>query len=216
VECAELALAKGKSSRTRRRILDAAEVEFAAHGFDGVSMRQIADGAAQALGVVTYHFTSKEALFEEVVVRRAQEINSLRHAALEALDAPTLEQVIVAFLGPFLDRIENGGAGWTAYAQLLAHISHQARWADLLSQLFGETVRRFIRAMRDAEPGLSLENAKHGYVQLVAVMVGLFASTRLIDRLSPSEPPCGLIKHYEASIRFVAHGIRGLNYGPDI
>lgn len=210
-----MALAEDKSSRTRRRILDAAEVEFAAHGFDGVSMRQIADGSAQALGVVTYHFASKEALFEQVVVRRAQELNSLRHQALEALDNPTLEQVIAAFLGPFLDRIENGGAGWTAYAQLLAQISHQARWADLLAELFGETVRRFIRAMRDAEPGLSLENAKHGYVQLVAVMVGLFASTRLIDRLSPSEPPDGLTRQYEVSVKFVAHGIRGLKCGPE-
>lgn len=205
-----MARAESKSSRTRRRILDAAEVEFAAHGFDGVSMRQIADGSAQALGVVTYHFTSKEALFEEVVVRRAQEINSLRHAALAALDDPTLEQVIDAFLGPFLDRMENGGEGWTAYAQLLAQISHQARWSDLLSRLFGETVRRFIRAMREAEKGLSLEDAQHGYVHLVAVMVGMFASTRLIDRLSPTGVPDSLARQYEVSITFVAHGIRGL------
>lgn len=205
-----MALAESKSSRTRRRILDAAEVEFAAHGFDGVSMRQIADGSAQALGVVTYHFTSKEALFEEVVVRRAQEINSLRHAALASLDDPTLEKVIDAFLGPFLDRMKNGGEGWTAYAQLLAQISHQARWSGLLSRLFGETVRRFIRAMRDAEKGLSLEDAQHGYVHLVAVMVGMFASTRLIDRLSPTGGPDSLARQYEASITFVAHGIRGL------
>lgn len=205
-----MALAESKSSKTRRRILDAAEAEFAAHGFDGVSMRQIADGSAQALGVVTYHFASKEALFEEVVVRRAQEINSLRHTALAALDDPSLEQVIDAFLGPFLDRMENGGEGWTAYAQLLAQISHQARWSDLLSRLFGETVRRFIRAMREAEAGLSLEDAKHGYVHLVAVMVGLFASTRLIDRLSPTGIPDGLANQYEVSVKFVAHGIRGL------
>ena len=205
-----MALAESKSSRTRRRILDAAEVEFAAHGFDGVSMRQIADGSAQALGVVTYHFTSKEALFEEVVVRRAEEINSLRHAALAALDDPTLEKVIDAFLGPFLDRMENGGEGWTAYAQLLAQISHQARWSGLLSRLFGETVRRFIRAMREAEKGLSLEDAQHGYVHLVAVMVGMFASTRLIDRLSPTGVPDSLARQYEVSITFVAHGIRGL------
>lgn len=205
-----MALAESKSSRTRRRILDAAEVEFAAHGFDGVSMRQIADGSAQALGVVTYHFTSKEALFEEVVVRRAQEINSLRHAALAALDDPTLEKVIDAFLGPFLDRMKNGGEGWTAYAQLLAQISHQARWSGLLSRLFGETVRRFIRAMREAEKGLSLEDAQHGYVHLVAVMVGMFASTRLIDRLSPTGVPDSLARQYEVSITFVAHGIRGL------
>ena len=210
-----MALVESKSSKTRRRILDAAEVEFAAHGFDGVSMRQIADGSAQALGVVTYHFTSKEALFEEVVVRRAQEINSLRHAALAALDDPTLEQVIDAFLGPFLDRMENGGEGWTAYAQLLAQISHQARWSGLLSRLFGETVRRFIRAMREAEQGLSLEDAQHGYVHLVAVMVGMFASTRLIDRLSPTGVPDSLARQYEVSVTFVAHGIRGLKQGSE-
>lgn len=210
-----MALAEKKSSITRGKILDAAELEFAAHGFDGVSMRQIADRSAQALGVVTYHFASKEALFEEVVVRRADEINRLRRDALARLNDPSLEQVIAAFLGPFLDRMTQGGTGWAAYAELLAQISHQSRWSNLLARLFGETVRRFIRAMREAEPGLSLEDAQRGYVHLVAVMVGLFASTRLIERLSPAGDPEGLMQHYETSVVFVANGIRGLSQRSD-
>lgn len=210
-----MSLPESKSAKTRRRILNAAEQEFAAHGFDGVSMRQIAEKSGQALGVLTYHFASKEALFEDVVIRRAQEINDLRHEALAVLDDPSMEQVLGAFLNPFLDRMEHGGAGWTAYAQLLAQISHESRWSDLLARLFGETVRRFIRAMRDAEPGLSLEDANRGYVHLVAVMVGLFASTRLIDRLSPPAVPEGIRAYYEASIAFMAHGIRGLKQRSD-
>lgn len=199
-----------KGQRTRETILDAAERAFAQHGFDGVPMRHVAELSGQALGVLTYHFASKEKLFETVVSRRADEINRLRHEKLAKFDHPDVEDILGAFLSPFLNRIESGGPGWKAYAHLLAQISHEARWAELLSDLFGETARIFMRALRDAEPGLTLLNAKRGYVHVVAVMVGLFASTRLIDRLSGSSPDADLPGHYRSAIAFASAGIRAL------
>lgn len=203
-----------RGTRTREALLDAAEREFSAHGFDGVAMRQIADSADQALGVLTYHFASKELLFEAVVVRRAEEITARRRAALEQLTNPKLEQVLEAFLGPFLERIENGDPGWKHYAQLLALIAQESRWAPLVSRLFGEAARAFIRRMRAAEPGLTLNAATHGYVLLISVMVGLFASTGLIDRLSEGKLTSeDFHANCERAIRFVAGGIRALAAG---
>lgn len=199
-----------KGERTRETILDAAEGAFASHGFDGVPMRQVAELSGQALGVLTYHFASKEKLFESVVSRRVHEINLLRYRELEKFDKPDLEEVLSALLGPFVDRIEHGGVGWKAYAHLLAQISHEERWADLLSELFGETARVFIRAIRNAEPGLSLLAAKRAYVHVVAVMVGLFASTPLIDRLSGAMADDDLPEHYRSAIKFASAGVRAL------
>lgn len=196
--------------RTRETILDAAERAFALHGFDGVPMRQVSELSGQALGVLTYHFPSKENLFETVVTRRAEEINRLRLEALEKSENPNVEAILAAFLGPFLSRMESGDPGWKSYAHLLAQISHEARWADLLSELFGEIARIFIRELRNAEPNLTLLASKRAYVHLVAVMVGLFASTRLIDRLSGAVDDDDLPEHYRSAITFAAAGIRAL------
>ncbi|MDR0338538.1 MAG: TetR/AcrR family transcriptional regulator [Planctomycetaceae bacterium] len=50
---------------TRELLLDAASRLFAAHGFDKVSTRMIAQEANANLGSIHYHFGSKEALYFE-------------------------------------------------------------------------------------------------------------------------------------------------------
>lgn len=63
----------GKKSGTRRaatrRILDAAEEVFAEHGFGGASMQQIADRAGLPKANLHYYFSTKEALYRQVVER---------------------------------------------------------------------------------------------------------------------------------------------------
>ena len=54
------------SERTRKRILDAAAKIFAAKGFDGASVSDIARRARVSKQLVHHHFRSKESLFEEV------------------------------------------------------------------------------------------------------------------------------------------------------
>lgn len=68
---------------TRDRILDTAERLFAAHGFDGTSLRQITEAAGVNLAAVNYHFGSKEELYTQVFVRRIGPINARR---MEMLD----------------------------------------------------------------------------------------------------------------------------------
>ena len=54
---------------TAAALLDAAEEVFAAYGFRGASVREITRRATANLGAITYHFGSKAALFEAVVLR---------------------------------------------------------------------------------------------------------------------------------------------------
>jgi TetR/AcrR family transcriptional regulator len=50
-------------------LLDAAAIEFAAHGFDGASTRRIAGRAGAHQPQINYHFDSKEHLWQETVTR---------------------------------------------------------------------------------------------------------------------------------------------------
>jgi AcrR family transcriptional regulator len=63
-------------SRSRRpsadlvaALLDAAAVEFAAHGFEGASTRRIAERAGAHQPQINYHFESKEQLWRQAVDR---------------------------------------------------------------------------------------------------------------------------------------------------
>ncbi|HRJ57469.1 MAG TPA: helix-turn-helix domain-containing protein [Anaerolineales bacterium] len=57
-----------KGETTRLAIEDAAVALFIEHGYHATSMRQIADRAGLALGGIYNHFTSKEEIFEAIVL----------------------------------------------------------------------------------------------------------------------------------------------------
>src|SRR2546421_11480132 len=72
-------------SFAREKILKAAEMAFAEHGYAGTSLREIVKRAHVTQALVTYYFGSKEALFKEIFMRRGREIANKRMQALERL-----------------------------------------------------------------------------------------------------------------------------------
>ena len=78
---------------TSTDLLQAARDLFADRGYDGASIRAITDRAGVNLGAVTYHFGTKEALYNRVI---------------QTFIAPLRERVVEAAHteGPPLDRIE--------------------------------------------------------------------------------------------------------------
>jgi len=58
-----------KGERTAQRIMDAAEILFAVQGYEGTSLRQIAEQAQIREPGVYNHFTGKQALYEAVLSR---------------------------------------------------------------------------------------------------------------------------------------------------
>ncbi len=199
----------GKSRRDA--ILDTAEELFADRGFDGVSMRMVAQRADVGLGLVTYHFATKDILFEETFGRRAQALNKARSAVLATLSGASLETLIGGFFAPYRDFIAHGDPGWRAYARLHATLTQDARWTDFVSGHFGDVAHEMIRRMGEAEPGLDEVAAVRGYVLMIGAAVSVFSDTRLLDRLSN-----GTASSYdvgaalESLVRFTAAGIRSL------
>ena len=58
-----------KGERTARRVMDVAEDLFATQGYDGTSLRQIAQGAGIKEPGLYNHFTGKQSLYEAVLFR---------------------------------------------------------------------------------------------------------------------------------------------------
>jgi AcrR family transcriptional regulator len=58
----------GKGDRSRQRILDAAEGVFAEFGFHSASIVKITEAAGLAQGTFYLYFTSKQAVFEQVLL----------------------------------------------------------------------------------------------------------------------------------------------------
>ena len=52
------------TSDTRERILDAAEEQFSAHGFWGVTIREVAEQAKVDTALLHYYFNTKRGLFD--------------------------------------------------------------------------------------------------------------------------------------------------------
>ncbi len=70
------------------KLIELAATEFAAHGFEGMSMRSLADKCAISQPAIYYHFASKEALYEEVCRRRFDEVARLVDRRVAAVTSP--------------------------------------------------------------------------------------------------------------------------------
>ena len=88
---------------TRRRILDSAAEAFAAHGYSGASMRDIAEGLGITKAALYYHFASKEALLDGLVHPVMQNMADFTEAAQSG--ELTAEQILSGFLSLTIDSV---------------------------------------------------------------------------------------------------------------
>ena len=179
------------SQNTRDRILDAAEELFAHHGFDGCSVRQIMGKAEADVSLAYYHFKSKRDLFDQVMLRRVGYLNEIRLKALEAVeerhpdDAPSVEEIIGAFVNPLVNLLATEHDKWSHYFQLIAQINNSPDWGgELMTRYFDPLVSRFLGALRKALPGADEAALFLSYHFLSGALTLTFAETGRIDNLS--------------------------------
>jgi AcrR family transcriptional regulator len=91
-----IAARSGKAEATRAAILKSARRLFAAHGYDGVGLRGIAEGAGVTAMMIGRYFGSKEGLFGEVVTDSMRDPVILSETNLVAPDlARTFAEALV-------------------------------------------------------------------------------------------------------------------------
>jgi AcrR family transcriptional regulator len=83
------------AAATREKIRSAAAGLFAAHGPDGVSIRDVVGAAGVSLAMVHHHFGSKDDLYKAVVDAMYQELAALRGILLALPPSPDLVARVV-------------------------------------------------------------------------------------------------------------------------
>ena len=207
-----------KAPQTKTRILDAAEVLFAQRGFDGVSLRDIAQRAGVQLALSHYHFGSKEDLFRAVVDRRADDhVRSLRDALDTAMRAsgergPPPEAIVRAFLTPILKRWAHGGAGWKNYVQLLARVANQPQTESFqvpVNQHYDNVVRAYVAQIQHSQPGQDPVDMHWGFYFLQTAITHVLLETGVADRQSNGLCQTGDVDQVlDRASRFFAAGFR--------
>ena len=209
---------EGGNSKVKRkdRILDAAEALFAKHGFDGVSMRKVAETASVDLALSSYYFGNKRGLFDAVLMRRAEVLNDTRLAALERCKAeageggPTVEAIINAFLEPMLAHGYQEDEGWRHYFELVAQVNSSFEWGgQLMTKYFDPLVRQFMEALKKALPNADPADLYWCYHFLSGALTLTFAHTGRIDQLSDGIAKSeDMVGAYERMVPFFAAGFR--------
>ena len=172
-------------SFAREKILEAAEVAFAEHGYTGTSLREIVKRAHVTQALVTYYFGSKEALFKEVFLRRGREIAQKRLEGLKELKQPfRLTDVVAAYLKPALEmrRTREG----RAFIRLQSRMhTEPPRFADRLRRdVYDDTVREYLAAIREAAPHLSERTAYWRMVLVIGAYLYAHSDSHRLEEMS--------------------------------
>jgi AcrR family transcriptional regulator len=197
----------------RRDILLAAEALFAAKGFHGVSIRDIAQAAEVPLALVGYYFGPKVELYQQIYRERAGYIQ-IRLAALaqaQALASPgeLLEEIVKAFVLPVLDVAAS--VDGRHFLRLIARGINDQLAEDevVVRELFDPLAQAFIAALNQALPQSSRATVTWCYQFALGALL-LHVNDKRIERLSLGENrPGDAAVAGPVLVRFITEGLRG-------
>jgi AcrR family transcriptional regulator len=194
--------------QTREKILNAAETLFAEQPFDSVSLRDITLKAGVTLALASYHFGTKEALFEAVVARRADILGRMRQERLANLIRPGVRELLDAFMSPLFEKAGSGEAGWGDYLRVLARLGEHERWVELLSRHFDATARAFLAALQTALPGADRGEVARAFTFVLESMLKAVSQHGRLDKLTDGVARASdLDKAYPTLLSFVSAGL---------
>jgi AcrR family transcriptional regulator len=204
------------SEATRAALLEEATALFAARGYAGTSLEDVAAASQVTRGAVYHHFASKQALFEVVLETREQqataEVTTAADAAADPLDAATLA------LDAFLDQCCDPEYARLVWVEGPAALGWH-RWRECEQKHSYGIVEKFVHNLIDA--GYLPDQAADTRIQFTFWMLGgaglALAEADAADRarlreewrnliqqsftamLTPSHPPAGAGDEMSAS-----------------
>lgn len=151
------------SQETRDRIIDAAEMLFADHGFHSVSLRQITKEAGVNIAAVNYHFGSRESLVFEVLTRVIGPINEERLRLLgeaentHGADSVPIKEILDALYRPVISQLADSEIQSSVFLKLVGRClsQQQEQFPETMLKLFAEIAARFEKAAAKSLPHLN-------------------------------------------------------------
>jgi len=166
-----------KRAETRQALIDAAARVFAARGFAGASVEEIAAEAGFTRGAFYSNFRTKEELFAELLQQRAFSV--YRDMATESAEGhPSLRETGERLAA--IQRDENGQSLFRLWLELLAHAGRDEDLEPKLALLFGTGMGM---TMDEAALLLDLDDVYWTERGLVSVQISL-ALTALLGALA--------------------------------
>ena len=205
---------------TKRKIIDAALVLFAANGIDGVPVRAITTHAGVNVAAIHYHFGGMDAVAEAVFGELSARVNARRTAKLAEILSqakskrrkPDVADIVATFADPYL------GENATTEGQLLAQLilKHRLSPSPMTEQVikkhFDPMAKQFVAALHTAVPEVPLSQMFWRYMLMVSTVVLTLSDrgkTNRLRRLSNGEADASnvaALRH--ALLEFVVGGIR--------
>jgi AcrR family transcriptional regulator len=189
-----------KGERTRSHIVAAAHRLFLSKGYNGTSMRAIADETGLALGGIYNHFATKENIFEAILI----DSHPLQHIvpALRAAQGETLEALvrdaarqILQVVGPRPDVLHLMFIEWVEFEGKHARRLRDKFYPQILE--FGQRMAAFKNQLRPLP-----------VPSLIRVFVGLLFSYYMTETLLSKDTPVTYKREeFEAFIEIYLHGI---------
>ncbi len=175
---------------TRDRLLTAATQLFAARGFDGVSVAQIAQRAGVTKALINYHFGGKHKLYLIIMTATFSEIvERVEHLATGNRPAPDQLRDFVALVG----EMATGRPHFPAMMlrEVLAGGTHLAtEIAPYLMRILGAVRRIVEHGVRDGT--LRPVDPMFTHLSLVGSLLFFFATAPFRERLAAAtDPPFG-------------------------
>lgn len=174
---------------TKERLLAAAETLFSRFGYDVTTARKIAEEAEVPIGLINYHYGSKEGLYRAVFERRAPAIYDQRVVGLQlARSEPDLDRrielVVKALIVPMfsLRSDRNGGAFGRILARELSDASSEGR--GIFRAMFDPVALMMIDAIAECFPDWTRAEVNWAYHTMLGAMMIVMIDDGRIHRLS--------------------------------
>ncbi len=185
------------SEKTRARLIEAAGSLFAEKGFNGVTVREIVSAANTHLSALNYHFSSKDALYREVL------LDACRSDTISQSD-----QRLLLGLNPgealFL-MVKESLKNYTSQKKNAWRIIILSRECRQPSKAFDEVVESYFRPETDfvariiASASNRMENdypVKFAVITMIGLIETFSLYSQLIDAVAP-----GMDTHYKKKDR---------------
>ncbi|MCK4579599.1 MAG: TetR/AcrR family transcriptional regulator [Candidatus Marinimicrobia bacterium] len=166
-----------KTEKSRQRILESAEAAFAAKGFDGANMREIASSAGVNKYMLYYHFDDKKTLFEHILNAILTPVFRKLTAAIEP--AADLEEAIANVYQIYADLFAARGGHLRAF--MAREIAAGAPRAKYLFRAKGPEMAALWGKKLDEYAGRPVNPEQVGLI-IMSIMTGI-VSTFLMSPL---------------------------------
>jgi AcrR family transcriptional regulator len=126
----------------RKRLLAQCFALFAHHGYEVLTMRQIAEELGVSTGTLYHYFPTKEALFQQLVEDRIQQ--AINEVTAEVRPQASLQERLLA-LCQFIARCEEGF--WHHFLIMIDYYQHRERYGEAAGKILRDEGERYYQTV---------------------------------------------------------------------